>query len=260
MLAREYVANLSARGRYHFTTDEAVRATGRGPSAVRAQLRRLKSYGAIAEPVRSFHIIVPPEYRNRGCLPAEQFIPQLLDLAGEPYYIALLSAAQKHGAAPQRPQVDQVMVRRNRSSIECGRVRVDFVARGDVDRMPVVEFNTPRGVARYSSPEVTALELVGYPKHAAGIGNVVAVLRDLAEELELERLVEAGALSPVSWAQRLGYLLECLGESDLAQGLRPLVRARARSYTPLRRAASRTGAQRNRTWKLIVNVEIEPDE
>lgn len=31
------------------------------------------------------------------------------------------------------------------------------------EQMPMVEFNTPRGFVLYATPEVTALELVGYP-------------------------------------------------------------------------------------------------
>ena len=81
------------------------------------------------------------------CLPAEQFIPQLMDLASEPYYIALLSAAERHGAAQQRPQAVQVMVRKNRAAIECGRAHVEFVARHDLDRMPVKEFNKRRNLS-----------------------------------------------------------------------------------------------------------------
>ena len=260
MFARDYVANLAARGRHHFTTDEAVGAIRSPRSSVRAQLRRLKARGVIVEPVRGFHMIVPAEYRSRGCLPAEQFIPQLMDLAGEPYYFALLSAAERYGAAHQRPQVVQVMARRNRAAIECGQVRVEFVARHDLDRMFVKEFNTPRGVARYSTPEVTGLELVGYPNHAGGIANVVTVLGDLADEMEADALARAARLSPVSWSQRLGYLFERFVESGLAAALMPIVEQQARSYTPLRRAAPNTGAGRDATWKLIVNVDIEPDQ
>ena len=260
MHAREYVANLAANGRHHFTTDEAITAIGGAPTAVRAQLRRLKAQGLLAEPVRSFHVSVPPEYKGQGCLPAEQFIPQLMDLAGEPYYIALLSAAERHGSAHQRPQAVQVMVRKNRGGIECGRVRVEFIARRDLERMPVTEVNTPRGVVRYSPPAVTALELIGYPNHAGGLGNVATVLAELAEGMKGEALIQAAQLSPVSWSQRLGYLLELVDESDLAQALAPFVKAHARSYTPLRRAASSAGGKRDATWKLIVNVEVEPDQ
>lgn len=260
MLARDYVADLAAHGRYHFTTDEAVSAIRSTRSAVRGQLRRLKARGVIAEPVRGFNMIVPAEYRSRACLPAEQFIPQLMNLAGETYHFALLSAAERYGAAHQRPQVVQVMVHRNRAAIACGQVRVQFIARHDLDRMFVNEVNTPRGVARYSTPEVTALELVGYPNHAGGIANVATVLRDLAHEMRADALAGAARLSPVSWSQRLGYLLERFAESDLADALMPFVQDQAQSYTPLRRAAPNAGAGRDATWKLIVNVDIEPDE
>ena len=256
MFARDYIADLAALGRHHFTTDEAVGAIGSPRSAVRGQLRRLKARGVIAEPVRGFNIIVPAKHRSRGCLPAEQFIPQLMNLAGEPYYFALLSAAERYGAAHQRPQVVQVMARKNRAAVACGEVRVEFVARHDLERVFVREFNTPRGVARYSTPEVTALELVGYPKHAGGIANVAMVLGDLAEEMEADRLARAAGLSPVSWSQRLGYLLERFVESDLADALAPFVEEHARSYTPLRRAAPTSGAGRDAAWKLIVNVPL----
>ena len=41
---------------------------------------------------------------------------------------------------------------------------------------------------------------------------------------------------------------------------RPTSGPRRRSYTPLRRAASIAGGKRNPRWKLIVNVDVEPDE
>ncbi|MFQ5890849.1 MAG: hypothetical protein ACE5JR_12455, partial [Gemmatimonadota bacterium] len=82
MRARDYIRDLAANGRYHFTTQEAIATVEGEPASVRAQLRRLKEQGLIAEPVRSFHVIVPPEYKRLGCLPAEQFIPQLMDLRG----------------------------------------------------------------------------------------------------------------------------------------------------------------------------------
>ncbi len=177
----------------------------------------------------------------------------------EPYYFGLLTAAEQHGAAHQRPQTSQVMVRKSRPSIECGSVRVEFIARGDLENMPVVNINTPRGIARISTPAVTALELVGYPRRAGGLNNVATVLVELCEELEPESLAEAARLSPVSWAQRLGYLLESLGQQSLAAALAPVVEEEARSYTPLRRAAGTAGSRVSR-WKIIVNTEVDPDQ
>lgn len=260
MRARDYIEDLAANGQHHFTSGEALDAIVGRPAAVRAQLRRLRQQGLIAKPARSFHIIVPPEYRRLGCLPAEQFIDQLMQIRNEPYYVCLLSAAERHGAAHQRPQATQVMLRRNRQAIECGMVRVEFIARGDLDKLPITVVNTPRGVLRYSAPEVTALELVGYPNHAGGLSNVATVLSELSEEMSAGKLLDAAKLCPVGWSQRLGHLLELIGQDELSEALGPFVQKNALSYTPLRRAASLAGGKRNSRWKLIVNVEVEPDE
>jgi len=260
MRAIEYIRDLAASGTYHFTTADAIKAIGGNSPAVRAQLRRLKRQESIAEPVRGFHVIVPPEHRRLGCLPAEQFIDQLMRVWEEPYYVCLLSAVERHGAARQRPQATQVMVCKNRQAVECGMIRIVFVARGDLEKMPVTTLNTPRGTLRCSTPEVTALELVGYPGHAGGLNNVATVLSELCEEMAAGTLLETATLCPVSWSQRLGYLLEIVGQDDLAGTLEPFVSENAQSHTPLRRAARIAGGKRNSRWKLIVNVEVEADQ
>ena len=47
-------------------------------------------------PAHGFYVIVPPECRQLGCLPAGQFIPALMEQLGLGYYVGLLSAAQSH--------------------------------------------------------------------------------------------------------------------------------------------------------------------
>ncbi len=259
MRGEQYIDGLAASGRYHFTTEAAIDAIEGSDDAVRAQLRRLRQHGRIASPIRSFHVVVPPEYRQQGCPPAEHFIDQLMAFLDEPYYVALLSAAERHGAAHQRPQSLQVMVRTNRAPVECGNVRVLFIARADLERMPVSTLKTPRGYIKYATPEVTALELVGYPQHAGGLDNVATVLGELHEAMDGAKLVEAARLSPVGWAQRLGYLLELVDAVDLAAALVPFVDEQANSYIPLRRSEEIAGATRDARWKLVVNTDVEPD-
>jgi predicted transcriptional regulator of viral defense system len=258
-LARTYINDLSAAGRHHFTRDEALVALGGSLVAVRAALRRASQRGEIASPHRGFFVIVPPEYRRLRCLPPEQFIPQLMTHLGEPYYVALLNAAELHGAAHQRPQTFHVMVAKNRRPIDCGAVHVQFVARHDLERTPVVEMNTPRGRMRVSSPEATALELVGYADQCGGLDNVSSVLSELTEALNAQRLLEAARLCPVVWSQRLGYLLELANDEALASVLAEHVRAQAATLAPLVRAKPMTGAPRAERWKLAVNASVEAD-
>lgn len=246
-------------GRSHFTTDEAVATLVGSVPTVRAALRRLKAKGEIADPHRGFYVIVPPEYRRLGGLPADHFVPDLMRHLGEQYYVALLSAAELHGAAHQRPQGFQVMVKSNHRSLECGEVRVQFVARHDLERTPVIERNTPRGTMRVASAEATALELVGYADQCGGLDNVASVLSELVEAVDPKKLVAAAALCPIAWVQRLGYLLDVGGHQSLGDALIPYVRQQAHVVAPLVRAMTTTGAERVGRWKLAINASVQPD-
>jgi len=52
-----------------------------------------------------------------GCLPANQFIPLLMDYLKEPYYAGMLTAAEHYGAAHQRPQAFQVLLQHAQSDV-----------------------------------------------------------------------------------------------------------------------------------------------
>ncbi len=259
MRAEQYIDDLAASGRGHFTTAAAMEAIGGSEDAVRAQIRRLNQRGLVASPMRSFHVILHPVYRRYGCVPAEYFIDQLMETLGTPYYLALLSAAEQHGAAHQRPQVMQVMVPDSRPSIKCGKTVIRFIVRSDLERMPIVKINSPYGCIKYATPELTALELVGYPRRACGMDNVATILIELGEEIDPKMLLEAAKLCPVGWSQRLGYLLEFTGWPELAAAIEPFVRDRANSYIPLRRSQATAGGKRDTRWKVIVNHDVDPD-
>jgi predicted transcriptional regulator of viral defense system len=254
--AREYVSGLAAAGRYHFTSRE-VSALGISADAAKLALNRLEKKSFIASPARGFYVMVPPEYRSLGCLPADQFIPALMKHAGLRYYAGLLSAAEYYGAAHQRPQEFQVVVAKNRRPIQCGMVRVAFVARKHIKDVPVQSLNTPRGTVLVSSPEATALDLVGYAGHAGGLGQVGTVLSELAERLDPEKLATAARTASVPWAQRLGYLLDHLGFDAKTPALKAYVREHAKRWIVLLPKAPQKRSYRNKGWKLHVNAKVE---
>jgi predicted transcriptional regulator of viral defense system len=255
---REYVSRLAARGRYSFTSKEARAALGVSADAAKLALNRLSKQGALASPARGFYVIVPPEYRALGSLPAEQFIPALMERLHVSYYAGLLSAAQFHGAAHHRPQEFQVMLGKSRRPIRCGQVRVAFIVNRRVKDVPVQSFNTPRGAILVSTPEATAIDLVGYHDHAGGLDHVATVLAELAEKIDPGKLAAAAAAVPLPWVQRLGYLLDRAEASEKADALRDYVRRNARESTLLLPGAAAAG-ERRKDWKLIVNADVEPE-
>ncbi len=260
MNAAEFITDLAAHGGYSFTTPEARLRLGISPAAVRAALRRLRKKGRIAMPHRGFYLILPPEYRVLGCLPPEQFVPQLMEHLGLEYYVGLLSAAQFHGAAHHRPQQFQVVTAANRPPVRCGRVEVTFVARHNLDEIPRIELNTRLGTVEISSSEATAVDLVGYSRHCGGLDHVSTVLAELVPSLDPNKLARVAAgTSPTPWAQRLGYLLDQLGESELTGPLAELVSREATHATPLAPQRPVRGFPRDRRWQVAVNVTIEAE-
>ena len=257
--ARSLINSLAAEGRYHFTSADARTALGVSAAAAKLAVNRLAKQGLVASPARGFYVIVPPEYRRLGCLPADQFIPALMERLRLRYYAGLLSAAQYYGAAHHRPQAFQVVLARNRRPLACGAVRVLFIARKRIGDVPVRSFNTPRGTVFVSTVEATAIDLVGYQDHAGGLDLVATVLSELADQIDPQRLVAAAETAPLPWSQRLGYLLELVGGADKAAALKEYVGDKARAATFLLPAGPPRKVRRAADWKLYINAEVEPE-
>lgn len=253
------IDGLSAHGRISFTLKDIAALKASSPAAIKAAVGRLLKKGRIAMPHRGFYVIVPPEYRAIGCLPADHFIDDLMKHLEEPYYVGLLSAAEYHGAAHQRPQVFQVVVSRTHRKIDCGKVLVEFIYRKNIADVPNKTRNTPAGTIRVSTPEATALDLVGYERRSGGLSNVLMVLSELTEKIDAALLLEAAVFSPIAWLQRLGYLLERLGEEEKANVLAAYISEKGPARTPLAPGLTTKGSQSSGRWKLLINSPLEAD-
>jgi len=108
-----------------------------------------------------------------------------------------------------------------------------------------------------STPEATALDLVGYVDHVGGLDNAATVLSELAEKIDPERLAVAARTAPIPWAQRLGYILELVGSSDKTAPLKAYVRQHSKHTVALLASESQKPSRPNRDWKLYINAEID---
>ncbi len=145
---------LLGHDQHSFTLAEAKATLERDDDAIRKGLERLARKGEIFPPSRSFYVVVPPEFRSWGTVPAAHFIDDLMRFLHRRYYVALLSAAELHGAAHQAPQVFQVMVARHLRDRDLGRTRLRFFAGAHVADAPVEQRNVPTGHIRLASHEL----------------------------------------------------------------------------------------------------------
>jgi predicted transcriptional regulator of viral defense system len=214
-----WVEQLQSRGRYTFTRTQVEREASRSVVATQAAVRRLKERGRIGSPKRGFYVVVPPEYRAAGSPPASWFIDDLMAYTGQPYYVGLLSAAANHGAAHQQPMVFQVVTIKPTREMRAGKVAIQFTMSSKVEQMPVTEKETETGSMRVATPETTAFDLVHYQAGAGYLSNAATVIAELAERMDAEALIEIASLVRTPDVQRLGYLLEAIGASALADAL-----------------------------------------
>jgi predicted transcriptional regulator of viral defense system len=254
-----FVDDLQASGRYTFTSKEVAGMRDRSEVAIEAALRRLKQRGRIVSPRRGFFVLVPVEYREAGSPPVSWFVDDLMSSLGLPYYVGLLSAAAIHGAAHQQPMVFQVVTDRPTRPARAGRAIIEFHTSRRVESTPVVVVQTETGSMRVSSPEATAFDLVHFSGAAGHLSNVATVLGELAETLDRESLREIAGSSAVPHAQRLGYLLDLLGEADLADAVAEGLEGRRQRPTLLMPGQDRGDRPAHPRWRVIPNERVEID-
>jgi predicted transcriptional regulator of viral defense system len=259
----DYIKDLLRQGKCSFTIQQAQSAMGKSLKAIYSSVEHLLAKGEIVTPAKGFYVIVPPEYQILGCLPAEHFIPYLMEHWQCPYYVGLLTAARYHGATHQAVQVFQVMIEgRSRPQILCGKVRVRFIANRHLAETPVQTISTAKSMLKVSTPESTAMDLFNYPHQAGGLNHIATVLAELHESIRADKLLAlAESKSSFAWKQRLGYLLENVGASELAEVLKKhLAQQKRVDYVPLMpRLEESNETPRNSTWKIIENATVESD-
>ena len=96
-----YTQDQMARGSLTFTRDQAVTELGLTPGAFLDAAERLQKQGYLLRPRNGFYVVVPPQFLTWGAPPPAWYIDELMRFLGEPYYVALLKAAQLTGAAHQ---------------------------------------------------------------------------------------------------------------------------------------------------------------
>lgn len=253
-----WIDHLQSRGCYTFTRAQTESDTGRSFVAVQSALRRLKQQGRIVSPKRGFYVVVPSEYRAAGSPPASWFIDDLMHSLRQHYYVGLLSAASIYGAAHQQPMVFQVVTSKPTREVHAGKVSIRFTMSSLVEQLPVMEQQTETGSMRVATPETCAFDLIRYPAGAGHLSNAAMVLSELSESLDAQSLVSIAPLVRLPDVQRLGYLLDTVGQNALA---RPLAEWLAgRKPRTVRLYPGKPGdVDLDRKWHIFPNIDLEID-
>ena len=262
---REWVDNLPKMGKITFSIEEVERQfphlTGHN---ILNTVHRLVLKKKLQSVWRGFWVVVPVEYGLKGVVDPIEYIAQLMDYLGHTYYVGLLSAAALHGAAHQQPMELMLVVSSNhlREKVK-NDVKISFAAKKEIPQRYIQQVAVKSGYIPVSTPELTAIDLLLYLKKSGDMNRVVTVLNELADVIDFEN-ISLDFFHNINTAdiQRLGYLFDALGFSEIANSLyRKTSEAnlKFRKY-PLCMKKQISDFPVDKKWKIIINEEIDIDE
>ena len=261
-----YLTGLLSSGRAVFLREEAVRDLGSSPGAFLDAAERLQRRGHLVNVRQGFYVVVPPQYLSWGAPPPSWYIDDLMRHEGRPYYVGLLRAAELHGASHQAVMEFQVVTDKRMAELLVGRSRIAFYYRKNIAAVTagIEDQKTDTGRMKVSSVELTALDLLRYPRAAGGIDHIAMVLSDLGVKIDPEKLARLSASFERPVVQRLGHLLARLGHGDRAEPmLKKLFAGRSLAWVELDRGEADLEpepVERDERWRVVVRRAPEIDE
>ena len=255
----DFVDLVQRQGRYAFDRLDLEKSVSASPESLSQGLVRLSRKNRVKRIRKGFYVILPVEYSAIGMIPPDWFIDDLMRYLQLPYYIGLQTAAALHGAGHQQVQQFQVVTQKQERPIVLPGLSIRFFRKLNLSATPLKSVKGHGGMLPVSTPEATALDLVRYSRKIGGLDAVVTILAELAESMSPEKLADAAAGEPeLAPVQRLGWLLDHLGQTALADAL-----AKSITAPPQRAKLDPVGAwggfsSQNR-WRVVENAEPQSD-
>ena len=263
---QQWVEDQMIRGRYMFTKQDVLNlGLPIKEASVNRSLQRLEAKGTIMSPWQNFYVTVATEYRLKGIVPPSFYIDRLMTFLGRDYYVSLLSAAALNGASHQMAMVFQTMVNGGpiRSGVKNG-TKLEFTLRQNLPMAFTHKVKTQSGYMTVANAELTALDVVTEYKKVGGLSRAAELIVELCEQTTWdESKLPLLSYYSIATVQRLGYILDLIGEHEQANAFYVLMKQMGKIVRkiPLKQTAPVTDDMpMNARWKVIVNYELEIDE
>ncbi|GHT20906.1 hypothetical protein AGMMS4957_08940 [Bacteroidia bacterium] len=255
-----FVNSVLARWQFSFTINELREEFHLSDAVLNQGLYRLTQKKKIKKIRKGFYAVLPPTYQQFGYLPMYSYIDNLMKSLGKPYYVSLLTAAQLHGAAHQKPMVEFVTTTYPvPRSIINKQMKLYFVGKKQLLTDGIVEKKGEGGYFNVSSPELTAFDLLDQIRRF-GLNHITTVLQELHEAMAVSALKKIAVQNNnISNIQRLGYILENFCENQKLAGVLSKILAKRDCFpvplSPLKGSSGKI----DKKWQIIINTEIDPD-
>jgi hypothetical protein len=252
--AKGFIDAKLASGIVSFSLADLTTATGLSVVAARNQLLRLKNMVTRVSPRQQYFLITQPEHRCIGAPPVEWWLDDYFTWLDHRYYLALQSATATFGSSPQAIQETQIITDIPRRDMAIGRIRVRFFVKSDISRTLTQQLPGMYAPLTVSTPESTLFDLIRYASVIGGIERAAETLAPLLKLTKTKGLVRVlNAENEISTAQRLGFVLQVLGATDLTQIIKKWLPKTIQVVPLSTHLEVDSYAQINREWCVINN-------
>src|SRR3989338_8007033 len=153
------IESLEAHGIKVFTIDDACGFLKASRNNVLAILGNLGRKKRIISLTKGLYSLWHPSERTWGIHPLP-LIDSLMKYRKSIYYVGLLSAADYYGACEQKPQVLHVVIPKQLQFRKAKNLALSFHVQRSYPRVGINVEKIPDGRVAFSSPELTALDIV----------------------------------------------------------------------------------------------------
>lgn len=264
MSLNDWIKELEQRGiiSFSFQRVKAVFST-RSEKVLKTELSRLSSSKRIQNAYKGFYVIIPTQYQLKGVVPPCYYINELMEYLDKPYYVGLLSAAALYGSSHQRAMLTQVVTIGPRARVSDRNALLDWNFRQEIPSELIETRNGEMSRINYSSPELTAVDIIQFAPRIGGYQRAATVLAELLDAVDISKIDKVLPYTTTSSIQRLGYIIEhVLLEQDKADALFNILKKQCRYLNPVLLSTEHPAlesAEGNR-WRVKKNIDIEIDE
>lgn len=262
MNAKGYIKHLLSIENYSFSLEEITQHTDGEGTSLKFELARLIEKKEIVNLRKGFYLIIPPRYSKQGQVPIQLYIEKLFKYLNRNYYLGFYSAAKFHGASHQQTQRDYLMTEKPKlNDIKKNTFDIRFFTTSKWSNKNTIEKKSDAGIFKISSPALTAVDLIHHQTKLGGLNRMLAILEELAEELDQNDIAELLTWYPhKSTLQRFGFLLEEVGaDENLSNQIKTHLK-KSKFFPVLLspKTGQKPGAVDN-FWKVAINIRLESD-
>ena len=262
MSLRKWIENRAVNGIPTFSVED-VRQAGlfRSEQIMQNDLYRLCKNKTISNVYKGFYVIYPVEYKLKGFIPPTYFINHLMAYLNKPYYISLLSAAERYGVTvPKNENIlsGQFYVTTifPRSCLATKKNQtINWFYSLKLPETSIYTMKSETGVIRVSNPLLTATDIIRNQQHLGEMNFVTSILKELIEKIDVseEFLRLYPYVNTTIW-QRLGFVLDkVLGEQTLSAIIYATLKEQTTrlSVTPLNTKMLLSKSKKDKKWNVL---------